>query len=73
MSEFVEVTILVPVKDVKITDSKVERELGDRDTPAGYDVDVWDIEVIGLNYKITDFDDDNEHLLNKAIEEWKEL
>ncbi len=73
MSEFVEVTILVPIKDIKVTDSKVEKELEDRHTPPGYNVDVWDIEVSGLDYEIVGFDDVSEPLLNKAIEEWKKL
>jgi len=73
MSEFVEVTILVPIKDIQIIDSKVEREEGDRHTPSGYDVSVFDIDVIGLNYEVADFDDANEHLNNKALQEWKEL
>ncbi|MGB1303986.1 hypothetical protein [Pseudoalteromonas marina] len=73
MSEFVEVTMLVPVKDIKITNSTVEKEIEGRHTPADWLVDVWDIEVSGLDYEIVGFDDVSEPLLNKAIEEWREL
>ncbi|MGB1292167.1 MAG: hypothetical protein ACPG5Z_08525, partial [Pseudoalteromonas sp.] len=63
MSGFVEVTMLVPIKDIKITDSTVEKEIEDRHTPKRYNADVWDIEVSGLDYEIVGFDDVSEPLL----------